>query len=423
MRNHFSGFYGISEDAIETVFTSENTTFIFDTNILLTLYRCEEETRNRFFEIWENIKEKCWFPHQVCLEYQRNRLKVVNDSRSDLKKIPNKMTNVISELKTAILGTEFNNTISRYTNLKGEIELVFSGLENIINTFRQDHIEPRKENINFIKKHDIIRDSIDRLTDGRIGDAPSNQEDIDKLNKIGKIRYDHKIGPGYEDLADKKDKFYSYNGINYSAMYGDFYVWSQVLDYIKINQGKNIVYVTNDAKSDFFYKVAGQIRGPNESLTTEIKNAGAREFLLQSIDTFLHHANSYLNAEVEESVIKELTNASDREESYELKSWSIKNYQAREYKKNLNSLLSINVSIDTLYKLHTELVANIEEASKKIKEIQSIDIHQLASVERLMLISKRLCIEESLSIYNELLEKVKSRMNVINANDAAAQLR
>ncbi|TCL46831.1 hypothetical protein EDC47_1121 [Raoultella planticola] len=99
MRNSFSGFYGISEDSIGTVFTSDNTIFIFDANILLTLYRCEEETRNRFFEIWGNIKEKCWFPHQVCLEYQRNRLKVVKDSRDALDKIPKKINNSISELR------------------------------------------------------------------------------------------------------------------------------------------------------------------------------------------------------------------------------------------------------------------------------------------------------------------------------------
>ncbi|HAT3626337.1 TPA: hypothetical protein I8553_003477, partial [Morganella morganii] len=121
MRDSFPGFYGVSEDSIGTVFTAENTIFIFDANILLTLYRCEEETRNHFFEIWGNIRGKCWFPHQVCLEYQRNRLKVVKDSRDALDKIPKKIKSSISELKTHVFDGEHNQTISRYSNLKSEL--------------------------------------------------------------------------------------------------------------------------------------------------------------------------------------------------------------------------------------------------------------------------------------------------------------
>ncbi|WP_312631326.1 PIN-like domain-containing protein [Pantoea piersonii] len=107
-----SGVYGVSEKIIANVFTSDTTIFVFDANILLTLYRCEEDTRNRFFEIWEKIKDKCWFPHQVCLDYQRNRLKAVSDSREALGKIPVKINSSIAELKKTIFGTDFNPTIA-----------------------------------------------------------------------------------------------------------------------------------------------------------------------------------------------------------------------------------------------------------------------------------------------------------------------
>lgn len=84
MKELFSGFYGIDSGSIESILKAKNTIFIFDTNILLTLYRCEESTRNQFFDIWERVKNNCWFPHHVCLEYQRNRLKVIKDSRDSL---------------------------------------------------------------------------------------------------------------------------------------------------------------------------------------------------------------------------------------------------------------------------------------------------------------------------------------------------
>lgn len=91
MRDSFSGFYGVSETTIGEVFKADNTVFIFDTNILLTLYRCEEETRNQFLNIWRKVKDQCWFPHHVCLEYQRNRLNVIRTSRDSLNAIPEKI--------------------------------------------------------------------------------------------------------------------------------------------------------------------------------------------------------------------------------------------------------------------------------------------------------------------------------------------
>lgn len=318
MRDGFSGFYGISEDTIGDVLKSEDTVFIFDTNIFLTLYRCEEETRNQFFDIWKKVKDKCWFPHHVCLEYQRNRLNAVKGSRDSLSAIPKKMSSYIDELKKEMNDNNFSKTISRYSNLRGEINELLEKIYNHIDLFKQNSIDLRNGKIDFFSKHDVIRDEIDNLTEGKIGPAPSAQAVIDELNKAGKIRYKYKTGPGYEDSADKKNEFYSFNGINYDAEYGDYYVWSQIIEYVKENHGKNVIYVTNDAKSDFFYKLDGKTRGPNESLTSEIKKNGAKEFLLQNIDTFLHHANKHLNAKIEETTINELSNASSINSEYRI---------------------------------------------------------------------------------------------------------
>lgn len=309
MRDMFNGFYGISEETIEEVFTSADTVFIFDTNILLTLYRCEEETRDQFFNIWKKVKDQCWFPHHVCLEYQRNRLKSVKTSRDSLSSISKKINSTLTELKKEIFGDAYNQTISRYTKIRDELEKFFSNLENLTKEFKENSIDTRNKKIDFFSNHDVIRDQIDELTIGRIGSAPQNQKKIDDINNQGKSRYKYKIGPGFEDAKDKKTEFYAYGGINYDAEYGDYYVWSQILDYVLENNILNVVYVTNDAKSDFFFKIDGKVRGPNESLITEIKSKGVNEFILQSIDTFLHHANNYLNADIDETIIDELTNA------------------------------------------------------------------------------------------------------------------
>ncbi|EOV8978345.1 PIN-like domain-containing protein [Cronobacter sakazakii] len=309
MKDSFTGFYGTGEHTIEQVFKSKDTVFIFDTNILLTLYRCEEETREQFFNIWKQIKSQCWFPHHVCLEYQRNRLTVIKGSRDSLSAIADKLNSTFAVVKKEVFGDTYNKTISRYTNLRGELETLFSDIEKRINKFSNNSIDARNKKIDFFANHDVIRDQIDELTDGRIGPPPANQETIKSLNEAAKIRYKYNVGPGYEDAKDKKDDFFAYGEIRYDAAYGDYYVWSQILEYVKKEKIDNVVYVTNDAKSDFFYKIDGKVRGPNESLTTEMKSYGAKEFILQSIHTFLHHANNHFNAKIDETSISELTNA------------------------------------------------------------------------------------------------------------------
>ncbi|HCM5461804.1 TPA: DUF4935 domain-containing protein [Klebsiella aerogenes] len=423
MRNSFSGFYGISEDSIGTVFTSDSTIFIFDANILLTLYRCEEETRNRFFEIWGNIKEQCWFPHQVCLEYQRNRLKVVKDSRDALDKIPKKIKNTISELKTHIFDGDHNQTISRYSNLRGELDTLFNEIEGVVNGFSDNHIDIRKDNIDFLNKHDVIRDKIDELTEGRIGSAPQNQNDIDNLNKIGKTRYKYKIGPGFEDNASKKDNFYSYEGINYDAEYGDYYVWSQILEYVNSKPNSNVVYVSNDAKSDFYYKVDGKIRGPNESLRTEIKKHGAAEFLLQNIDTFLHHANAHLGAGVEESVINELTNASNADEQLSL----INDYEIINPNQNYRNYIFNKIKKEELsessYKTYLSLQNKILKINNDLTELRTIDTGSLSGSQRLRHLQRISNLESLLENYRVLLSAITSKIAYTQEAEAIAQLR
>ncbi|WP_373857328.1 PIN-like domain-containing protein [Klebsiella variicola subsp. variicola] len=423
MRNSFSGFYGISEDSIGTVFTSDNTIFIFDANILLTLYRCEEETRNRFFEIWGNIKEKCWFPHQVCLEYQRNRLKVVKDSRDALDKIPKKINNSISELKTQIFDGEYNQTISRYSNLRGELDAFFNQVFNIINYFSESHINVRKNNIDYLNNHDVIRDKIDELTEGRIGAAPQQQSIIDDLNKAGKVRYKYKTGPGFDDSASKKDSFYSYDGINYDAEYGDYYVWSQILEYVNNNAGSNVVYVSNDAKSDFYYKIEGKVRGPNESLRTEMKKHGAAEFLLQNIDTFLHHANAHLGAGVEESVINELTNASNSNVKVSLVIGKKQNDIINEYYDDISERIDQDDDLNFAYQKYWDLQSKITRITNELLALKSIDTEGLSDRNRMIHLKRINHCAKMLENYKLTLSKMASQIAYKQEVEAIEQLR
>ncbi|EMX9090318.1 DUF4935 domain-containing protein [Klebsiella oxytoca] len=412
MREGFGGFYGNSEETIELVLKSDKTIFIFDTNIFLTLYRCEEETRNQFFEIWKKVKDKCWFPHHVCLEYQRNRLSVIKGSRDSLNAIPNKIKNTINDLKKEIYGNTHSQTISRYSKLRNEIDNLFEKIDNNINSFISDSIDVRNEKIDFFNSHDVIRDEIDSLTEGKIGPAPASQKIIEALNKEGKIRYQYKMGPGYEDSTDKKNNFYAFNGIRYDAEYGDYYVWSQILDYAQSSDEINIVYVTNDAKSDFFYKLDGKIRGPNESLTSEIKNRGVKEFILQNLDTFLHHAKTHLNVQIEQETITELSNAS-----------SIS--QVLTSNKDDNSLTNSSDSTHLENQLHTKYLLIQNAILKRQEELTALNMYNNKTANNSSfseLEKKKNRLNQELQMYYGFLRELASDISRLQEKNALEQL-
>ncbi|MDI9279995.1 PIN-like domain-containing protein [Pantoea sp. EABMAA-21] len=152
----------------------------------------------------------------------------------------------------------------------------------------------------------------------------------------------------------------------------DLYVWKQILSFIKTAPGKNIVYVTNDAKSDFFYKIDGKVRGPNESLVSEAKDNGASEFILQNLNTFLHHANNHLHADVNEDAISELTNASP----------ILKKKKKIPSVRFLNSREDIAKKLQLAFMTNDDLTKRRQEVSNRIAELtQELSYYHSAPVD------------------------------------------
>lgn len=52
---------------------------VFDTNVLLNLYKYSNGTRNEFMTIMERAIDRLWLPHQVALEFLLNRREKIKD--------------------------------------------------------------------------------------------------------------------------------------------------------------------------------------------------------------------------------------------------------------------------------------------------------------------------------------------------------
>lgn len=313
MKSLFSGFYGSTEEDIKRFWQSDKSIFVFDTNALLLLYRCERETREAFFSQWEKIRDRVFLPYHVCLEYQRNRLTAIKEHVMELN---NAGQHIAGRIEVASDISKFEDkqakTIRRYESLRGKVTELSALLQTTVDTFVKDQIDSRIKEADFLSSHDTVRDRISELATSRIGDAP-NQQIISDLEKQGEERYKNQIPLGFEDAKTKGDQVFTYNGITYKRKFGDWFIWHEILSYTEVNKPVAVIFVSNDSKKDWLFETGGQIRGPLESLKTEISQKGeGTQFLFYSSASFLNAANSHLKGKITSpEVIKEVERASE----------------------------------------------------------------------------------------------------------------
>ena len=225
----------------------KQSTFVFDTNVLLNLYRYQSSTRDALLKILRKLENRIWIPHHVGLEYQRNRLSVIaeqNKRYSEVRGIVSKsLSSMQNELDTLQLKKRHSHIdpdklVGSINKIKDEFLEELSGLE--------------KQSIG-VHSEDSIRNSLEVLFSDKIGAPFCDQAELNELLKEGEVRYKHQIPPGFKDSKkDKKDSdSFSYGGLLYERKYGDLIVWRQITEYAKSESLKNVIFVTDDSKSDW----------------------------------------------------------------------------------------------------------------------------------------------------------------------------
>lgn len=353
MKELFHGFYGPTQEETSSLWGSENSVFVFDTNALLLLYRCERETREAFFSQWEKVRERVWLPYHVCLEYQRNRLSAIKEHVMELKNAGRHISQRVSEAGDLDnFEKDHKASIFRYDSLKGKFGELSNKLNSIVDEFVEQEINNRVNEADFLTNHDTVRDRISDLAQDRIGTAPS-QQDIESLQNKGKERYSKEIPPGFEDAKKKKGLTFTFDDVTYESQYGDWFIWNEILELAAEKTPDSVIFVTNDAKPDWVFRVGGQVRGPLESLKTELaKKGNGTQFFLYTSASFLIAANKYLKgSQSSDAAIEEIARAAkpstniikDAFPTYE----SLNEFKSKNYFTSISDLLDSNrASID-----------------------------------------------------------------------------
>ena len=300
MRDIFPGFYRPDNENFKSIW--ENCLFIFDTNVLLGLYRLPQNAFDEYLLTLKQISDRIWIPHQVALEFQLNRLDVIFDQLDKYKKVDE----IINETKTS-LSTKFDQLELKKRHSSINPDVLITKIEEIFASFKDELAVSQKKQL-CISDDDSIRLEVDRLFDKKIGD-PLSEEEIDALYKEGKIRYENKQPPGYKDIGKCKpdERFYTYRNLKIDREFGDLIIWFEIIKMAKEKKIANIIFITDDEKEDWWWIFKGQTIGPRPELIHEIiEKSNVGSFYMYKSPSFLNYAKQYLGARINSETINQV---------------------------------------------------------------------------------------------------------------------
>lgn len=275
MKEKFSEYYKLEESEVKKQWQKDF--FSFDANVLLNLYRYTPKTRDAFFNLLEKLKDRVWISYQAAFEYQKNRLDVINKQREAYDDIKNILEKKKGEIE-AKLNEYKRHPYLKSEELKVQIRSAFDSINKDIQRLENGHPD--------YLESDPIWEKLTYVLLNKIGDDFSN-EDLEKIYKDGKKRYDEEVPPGYKDKIVKKDS-------GNRSLYGDIIVWKQVIKYAN-SVPESIIFVTDDRKEDWWYKFKGKTIGPRPELIKEFRDETHKRVNIYQADNFLELASKNLN--------------------------------------------------------------------------------------------------------------------------------
>ena len=289
MKTKFFEQYSLTDEKLKEIW--ESGLVVFDTNILLNLYRYNKQTCDDILNYMQTFGDQLWMPFQVGWEYNNNRMEVAYKSQAACDVLSKRL----DEDRAALEGF-FKQNFHHHPYLQHKE--FFKRYDRYVKLLR-DYLEDLKENDNGYFDNDTILEKLGELYEGRVGDDYS----VDELKGIyaeGKIRYAEKIPPGYKDnTADKR-------AAGERHLYGDLIVWKQIIRKAA-DTSKDVIFVSDDLKEDWMLEFRGKKYGPRKELIKEFhEQTNNHCILIYNQEHFLNFANEKFNAALKEETITEV---------------------------------------------------------------------------------------------------------------------
>lgn len=239
----------------------ENGIIILDTNALLDIYRVSKESRMKYLEILNCLKDRLFMTFQTAQEFYNNRLIIIYNKckfKDDLKK---ELNSKIGEIEYILEKSDFNSQgenscylIKYEQNLKNNIVQILNKtqlkIEEEINYYNDEIDE------SFIKGNDYILDKIIELFEGRVNKKLS-KERLEEVYNLAEERYKINLPPGCKDKYKPEPERYE-----------QLVIWNEIIE-VSIKQNKGVLFVSDDRKGDWFEKFKEYDLGTRPELIKE----------------------------------------------------------------------------------------------------------------------------------------------------------
>jgi len=299
-------------DEIDFNLLWKNGLFVFDSNVLLDLYRLPESASNDLIGVLrdEELRQRIWIGFQVMLEFLSNRHEAISDQK-------NKFNTVRSLLEEA--SGQYDEVFEKLSEELAKLKLkqrhslidpdkfitpdkIAEGRAVIEDFIRElSVLESKQSDVN---DRDQIKDVVIDIFSGKIGDGFARKE-LEEIYKAGEKRYEANIPPGFKDKS--KQGSYLVQDREFVRKYGDLILWKEIIRKANTDQISSVVLVTGDVKEDWWLEKRGKKLGPRKELLNEIySEAGCvQNFYMYDTASFLKYAKSHLKASVQDSSISQ----------------------------------------------------------------------------------------------------------------------
>lgn len=284
MREEFKGLNDLTKKELDDLLKSG--TIVFDTNVLLDLYRLSNPSREDWLKTLASIKDRVFMPYRIGYEFIKNRQSVIRT-----EKIENENILKFIDVEFAKLETLFKSN----SRIKDHVPLMMKSKNDFLSAVQKE-IEAYPDFLD----DDKIFESLAVVFSKKTGEDFSAQN-IAEIEKLGEERFRKLIPPGFKDnnKKDPNDKF------------GDLILWKQILNFSK-TKNKDIIFVTRDEKEDWWEIVKGQKIGPHFLLRVEFTKETNKTYYQCTPDRFMQQFKRLLDSTIKEATISETAQVSEK---------------------------------------------------------------------------------------------------------------
>jgi hypothetical protein len=265
LRDMFRGYYQPTKDEVVKIW--RDGLISLDANVLLSLYNVQPTTSTLYLNAMEQRKTQMWIPYQVAMEFHRNVHKERSRQTTAHQNRITKIDGLLGDLRSTAKKSRL-----RASPAQEEAVESLNALKDELVTERDTIAEQTSH-----RTPDALLDRISGLFSGQVGVEP-DQTTLDAMFEDGEKRFAEEVPPGFEDAKTKTG----------NRKYGDYVLWRQLMDHAA-NEKRDIIFVTDDDKADWWLKIEKMSVAPRPELIQEFRSETGQDILILNSSQFYHH--------------------------------------------------------------------------------------------------------------------------------------